>query len=59
MCQDVDYHVRISTCEQLTAVGKAVSKETVAKNILDELTELVRDEEIQVRRWHSALLASS
>mmetsp|Transcript_9565 Transcript_9565/g.20370 ORF Transcript_9565/g.20370 Transcript_9565/m.20370 type:complete len:882 (+) Transcript_9565:180-2825(+) len=49
MCQDVDYHMRISMCEQLVAIGRTVGREPTSKHILEELFELLQDEEVQVR----------
>ena len=48
MCQDVDNTVRLSMCEQLAAIGRACGKDVSLSNLLSELFELLKDEEIKV-----------
>ncbi len=50
MCQDVDHHIRIASCNQLGAIARIAGRDVVAKTILPELFELLNDEEVQVRR---------
>ena len=49
MCQDVHFQVRIAMCQQLLAIGRTVGGELLAKQILEELLELLKDEEGKVR----------
>eukprot|EP00983_Pelagomonas_calceolata_P087947 1157079-Pelagomonas_calceolata.AAC.10 len=48
MCQDVDYNVRLSMCEQLPHIGRACGKDSALNNLLVELFELLKDEELKV-----------
>lgn len=48
MCQDVDHHIRIATCGQLSSIARIAGRDLAAKTILPELFELLNDEEIQV-----------
>jgi ribosomal protein L7Ae-like RNA K-turn-binding protein len=48
MCQDVDYNVRMSMCEQLAALGRACGKDAGLSSLMTELFELLKDEEIKV-----------
>ncbi|KAF5829639.1 hypothetical protein DUNSADRAFT_15706 [Dunaliella salina] len=48
MCQDVDYNVRLSMCEQLPHIGRACGKDSALSNLLVELFELLKDEELKV-----------
>lgn len=36
-------------CAQLAALGKTLGPEVVARQLLDELLELLKDEEVKVR----------
>ena len=38
-------------CEQLVAMGKTLGPEVVARQLLDELFELLKDEEVKVSGW--------
>jgi len=49
MCQDVDYLVRRCMCEQLGAIGRTAGRELLLKDMLGELFEALKDEELQVR----------
>ena len=49
LCQDVDFHVRIAMCDQLPFLGRAVGPETVARQVTDEILELLKDEDVRVR----------
>jgi hypothetical protein len=49
MCQDVDNQVRLNSCRQLAALGRTAGKEAVQHTILEELLELLKDEDMQVR----------
>ncbi len=49
MCQDVDHQVRLSVAQQLAAIGRTAGKEAVQRTVLDELVELLKDEDVQVR----------
>ena len=49
MCQDVDHHIRISSCLQLSAIARIAGKDVTAKTILPELFELLNDESLEVR----------
>ncbi|GLC55027.1 hypothetical protein PLESTB_000932600 [Pleodorina starrii] len=49
MCQDVDHHIRIASCGQLSSIARIAGREVVAKTILPELFELLNDEEVQAR----------
>ncbi|KAG2445689.1 hypothetical protein HXX76_000297 [Chlamydomonas incerta] len=49
MCQDVDHHIRIASCNQLGAIARIAGRDVVAKTILPELFELLNDEEVQAR----------
>jgi len=48
MCQDVDYNVRLSMCEQLASIGRACGKDAALSSLLSELFELLKDEEMKV-----------
>lgn len=48
-CQDTDYIVRVSMCQQLPEIGKGVGPETTVSVLLPEVFELTRDEEPTVR----------
>ncbi|GIL70257.1 hypothetical protein Vretimale_3531 [Volvox reticuliferus] len=49
MCQDVDHHIRIASCGQLSSIARIAGRDVVAKTILPELFELLNDEEVQAR----------
>lgn len=49
MCQDVDHHIRISSCQQLAAIARIAGKDVTAKTILPELFELLNDESLEAR----------
>lgn len=48
MCQDVDYLVRRCMCEQVGAIGRVAGRDLLLRDMLGELFELLRDEELQV-----------
>ncbi|KAH7280006.1 hypothetical protein KP509_37G047500 [Ceratopteris richardii] len=48
LCQDTDTEVRISMCNQLNAISRAVGIEITKKLVLPELYELLKDEEVAV-----------
>lgn len=48
MCQDVDHHIRIISCNQLAAIARIAGKDVTAKTILPELFELLNDEAVEV-----------
>ncbi len=50
MCQDVDNLVRLSSCQQLAAIGRTAGREAVQRIMLDELVELLKDEDVKVRK---------
>lgn len=48
MCQDLDFHIRTTMCEQLVGIGRAVGGELLSRRVLDEALELLKDESAQV-----------
>lgn len=48
--KDTDAEVRISMCDQLNAISRAVGIETTKRTVLPELYELLKDEEVDVHR---------
>lgn len=50
MCQDLDFHIRTTMCEQLVGIGRAVGGELLSRRVLDEALELLKDESVQVNR---------
>ena len=46
--QDVHYYIRAAMCQQLVSIAKAVGPELTVSQLLDELFELLKDEEIKV-----------
>ena len=50
MCQDLDFHIRTTMCEQLVGIGRAVGGELLSRRVLDEALELLKDESVQVSR---------
>ncbi|GAX76223.1 hypothetical protein CEUSTIGMA_g3667.t1 [Chlamydomonas eustigma] len=49
MCQDVDFHVRITMCEQLQRIGNSMGSDIISGVMLNELLELLKDEDMKVR----------
>eukprot|EP00741_Cyanophora_paradoxa_P020196 tig00000219_g19495.t1 len=49
LCQDTDYEVRICMCQQLSAIARSVGLERTKGPLLNELMELLRDEEAEVK----------
>ncbi|KAJ9523823.1 hypothetical protein QJQ45_020014 [Haematococcus lacustris] len=58
MCQDVEYRVRLAICLQLGAIGRMAGRDAALATILDELFELLKDEDSQVRSAALAALVS-
>ena len=49
LCQDTDYDVRRSMCEQLQIFAKSLGPKVTKQYLLPEYTELLQDEQIAVR----------
>ncbi|KAI8923759.1 armadillo-type protein [Entophlyctis helioformis] len=58
LCQDTDYEVRRSMCNQLNVIAKAVGLKLTKSELLPEYTELIMDEEQVVRESAIANLMS-
>ncbi|KAL5036572.1 hypothetical protein BDV3_005775 [Batrachochytrium dendrobatidis] len=50
LCQDTDYDVRTSMCNQLTMIAKALGPKLTKTELIPEYLELVMDEECVVRK---------
>eukprot|EP00002_Diphylleia_rotans_P010830 TRINITY_DN2141_c0_g2_i2.p1 TRINITY_DN2141_c0_g2~~TRINITY_DN2141_c0_g2_i2.p1 ORF type:complete len:659 (+),score=113.58 TRINITY_DN2141_c0_g2_i2:677-2653(+) len=50
LCQDTDYEVRNSMCQQLVVIATLIGPAATKDKILPEVQELVKDEELSVRQ---------
>jgi serine/threonine-protein phosphatase 4 regulatory subunit 4 len=52
LCQDTDYQVRVAACQQLAGLARCLGEEGLRqRQLLEEITQLLEDEEVQVRGW--------